>query len=108
MWNMIFLVTGAINIVLLFIIFFSKEVIDSKENEFFKYLIIINMIEYCIEIPLQIFVRKFGIESIAVDVFSKLYLASILSWFSFFSIYTFIICLDKKDENKYKRQISII
>ena len=108
MWNIIFLVTGAIFIALLLIIFFSKEVIDSKENKFFKALIIINMVEYCIEIPLQLFVRGLGIESIAVDIFSKLYLATIFTWFSFFSIYTFIICLDRKDSNKYEKNFSLI
>ena len=108
MWNIIFLVTGAIFIALLLIIFYSKEVIDSKENKFFKYLIIINMVEYCIEIPLQLFVRGLGIESIAVDIFSKLYLAAIFTWFSFFSIYTFIICLDRKDSNKYEKNFSLI
>ena len=108
MWNLIFLVTGAIFIALLLIIFFSKEVIDSKENKFFKALIMVNLVEYCIEIPLQLFVRGLGIESIMVDIFSKLYLAAIFTWFSFFSIYTFIICLNKKDENKYEKQFSII
>ena len=108
MWNIIFLVTGAIFIALLLIIFFSKEVINSKENKFFKALIIINMVEYCIEIPLQLFVRGLGIESLPVDIFSKLYLSSIFTWFTFFSIYTFIICLDKKDESKYEKQFSII
>ena len=108
MWNIIFLVTGAIFIALLLIIFFSKEVIDSKENKFFKALIIVNLIEYFIEIPLQLFVRGWGIESIMVDIFSKLYLAAIFTWFSFFSIYTFIICLNKKDEKKYEKQFQII
>ncbi len=108
MWNIIFLVTGAIFIALLLIIFFSKEVIDSKENKFFKALIIINMVEYCIEIPLQLFVRGLGIESIAVDIFSKLYLAAIFTWFSFFSIYTFIICLDRKDSDKYEKNFSLV
>ena len=108
MWNLIFLVTGAIFIALLLIIFFSKEVINSKENRFFKALIIINVIEYCIEIPLQLFVRGLGIESFTVDIFSKLYLLVIFTWFSFFSIYTFVICLDKKDEKKYEKQFSIV
>ena len=84
MWNIIFLITGAIFIALLVIIFFSKEVIDSKENKFFKALLIINLIEYSIEIPLQLFVRGLGIDSIAVDIFAKLYLIAIFTWFSFF------------------------
>ena len=108
MWNIIFLVTGAIFIALLIIIFFSKEVINSKENKYFKSLLMINLSSYLIEIPLQLLVRHLGIDSIAVDIFAKLYLISIFTWFSFFSIYTFIICLDQKDDEKYEKQFSII
>ena len=108
MWNIIYLVTGAVFEILLLIIFFSKEVIDSKENKFFKSLIIINCIEYAAEIPLQIIVRRLGIDSPLVDVFARLYLEVIFTWFSFFSIYTFIICLDKRDVKKYEKQFSVI
>lgn len=107
MWNIIFLITGAIFILLLFIIFFSKEVINTKENKFFKSLIMINIVEYLVEIPLQLFVRELGIESAVVDLFLKLYLVTIFTWFSFFSIYTFVVCLNQKDEEKYKKQFNL-
>ena len=94
MWNIIFLL----------IIFSLKKVIDSKEIRLFKLLIIINCLEYFIEIPLQIIVRKYGIEASLVDIFSKLYLIIIFTWFSVFSIYTFTICL-KDDSNKKKESI---
>ena len=108
MWNIIFLVTGAIFIALLLIVFFSKEVVSSDENKYFKWLIVINMLAYFIEIPLQLFVRGLGVESVMVDIFSKLFLATTLTWFSFFSIYTFVICLNNKDNDKYEKQFSII
>lgn len=108
MWNIIFLVTGAIFIALLLGVFFLKEVLNSKENKIFKILIIINVIEYLFEIPLQIFVRSFGVDTLSVDLFSKLYLVSIFTWFSFFSIYAFIICLDQKDEKKYEKNFKIV
>lgn len=108
MWNIIFLATGAIFIALLLIVFVSKKVISTKENRLFKAIIFINVIEYCAEIPLQLFVRTFGIEAIQVDVFSRFYLATIFTWFSFFSIYTFVICLNKRDVYKYEKQFSLI
>jgi 1-acyl-sn-glycerol-3-phosphate acyltransferase len=46
MWNVMFLVTGAIFILLLMVVFFSKEVINSKENQYFKYLIVANFVGY--------------------------------------------------------------
>ena len=64
MWNIIFLVTGAMFIALLFFIFLSKDVVNSKENKYFKILMIINIIEYAVEIILQLFVRNYGISII--------------------------------------------
>lgn len=98
MWNFIFLITGLIFITLLFISFFSKKIIDSKENSIFKTLIIINIIEYFVEIPLQHFVRYFGVDVALVDLFSKIYLITIFTWFSYFSVYTFVVCLEKNEK----------
>ena len=106
MWNIIFLITGAIFIALLIFIFFSKEVINSKENKYFKYLIIINVIEYIIEISLQLSVRLYSIDMYIVDILAKLYLASLFTWFSFFSIYTFIVCLNKTEEVDYEKKFN--
>ena len=47
-------------LILLAVIFFSKETVDSKENKYFKALIIINALEYLIEIPLQFCVRIYA------------------------------------------------
>lgn len=108
MWNILFLTTGIIFLVLLLIMFFSKEVVKSKENTMFKYIIIANGIEYLMELPLQIFVRTFGIDSTIVDIFSKLYLVAMFGWFTVFSVYTFIICLNRSNNEKYEKECRII
>lgn len=91
MWNLVFLFTGLIFIILLLVIFLSKPKIKSKENRMFLILSILNLIGYIIEIVLQIFVRKVGEDSIFGIELSKLYLIYIFVWFSIFSIYTFLL-----------------
>lgn len=73
MWNMVFLGAGAVFLVLLFVVLFSKKRIKSYENTYFKTLLIANGISYVVEITLQIIVRKIGIYSPLVDVFVKLF-----------------------------------
>lgn len=91
MWNLVFLFTGLIFIILLLVIFLSKPKIKTKENKMFLVLSVLNLIGYIIEIALQIFVRKCGIEYFAVTPLSKIYIMYIFVWFSIFSIYTFLI-----------------
>ena len=106
MWNIIYLITGAIFIVLLIAIFFSKEVIDSKENTLFKYILVISLIGYLIEIPLQIIVRTIDINHILVDILCKFYLVSIASWYSLFTMYVFVIGFNKESKN-YEKVIRV-
>ena len=107
MWNIVFLVTGMLFILLLLRIFLSKEVIESKENRIFKLIAIFNLIGYISEISLQISVIKLGTDDILSIVLSKLYLVVIFIWFAIFSIYTFIIGLNKDNEEKYNKQYNI-
>ncbi len=108
MWNIIFLITGFIFIVLLLAIFLSKEVLPSKENQYFKYLTILNLIGYVVEILLQIFIRTMNINSILIKLFADLYLLYMFIWFGAFSIYTFVICMNKENEEKYNMHYKII
>ena len=108
MWNILFLITGIIFLILLLIMFFSKEVINSKENTMFKYIIIVNGIEYLMEIPLQAFVKTLGIDSVLVDAFSRLYLIAMFGWFTVFSVYTFIICLSRTNTEKFEKEYNVI
>lgn len=91
MWNLVFLFTGLIFIILLLVIFLSKPKIKTKENKMFLVLSVLNLIGYIIEIALQIFVRKVGNDSIFGIELSKIYIMYIFTWFSIFSIYTFLI-----------------
>ncbi len=108
MWSIIFLTTGFIFLVLLLIIFLSKEVIDTKENKYFKLLLFINGLQYLVEIPLQILTKAMGIESPIVDIFLKFYLIAITIFVTFFSIYTFIIGLKADDPTKKERQLRVV
>lgn len=91
MWNLVFLFIGLIFIILLLVIFLSKPKIKTKENKMFLVLSVLNLIGYIIEIALQIFVRKVGNDSIFGIELSKIYIMYIFTWFSIFSIYTFLI-----------------
>lgn len=91
MWNLVFLFTGLIFIILLLVIFLSKPRIKTKENRAFLILSILNLIGYIIEIVLQIYVRQCGIEYFTISTLSKLYIIYIFVWFTIFSIYTFLI-----------------
>lgn len=91
MWNLVFLFTGLLFIILLLIIFLAKWRVRSRENKMFLILAIINLLGFIIEITLQIFVRKCGIDYILITPLSKLYVIYIFVWFSIFSIYTFLI-----------------
>lgn len=101
MWNLVFLFTGLIFIILLLVIFLSKRRIKSKENKIFLILSIINLIGYIIEIFLQIFVRKYGISYCLVTPLAKLYIIYIFIWFTIFSIYTFLISNSEGTLNDY-------
>ncbi len=103
MWNLIYLVTGLVFIILLISVFYSKEVLASKENKAFKYILMANLLGYIIEIPLQILVRTLGIDYILVDSICRLYLISITISYSLFTIYVFIICFNKANKNYEKR-----
>ena len=91
MWNLVFLFTGLIFIILLLVIFLSKPKIKTKENKMFLILSTLNFIGYVIEIVMQIFVRNGENDFIVGIELSKLYIIYIFLWFSIFSIYTFLI-----------------
>ena len=92
MWSIVYLITGAIFIALLIIIFFSKKKIDSEEIKCFKVLIVANLIEYIIEGTLHFLFRTGSVDSILSTVISKLYLILILFWGMFFTLYVTVLC----------------
>ena len=102
-----FLISGAIFIALLIIVFYSKEKINSQENEAFKMIVLSNILGYAIEIPLQIIIRVVGNDYFIVDILIKLYMVAISLSCTIFTLYVFIICLNR-DSKKYNNSISII
>ena len=52
-------------------------------------------------------IRSLGADNIVAIVLAKVYLVIIFVWFSIFSIYTFIIGLNKDNEEKYNKQFNI-
>ena len=104
MWNLVFLFTGMFFIVLLLLVFKSKKRIKSKENSMFYVLSCANLIGFIIEILLQLFVINIGSDSVLAIMFAKLYLIFISTWFSIFSIYTFLLTLKKEDEDRYNKK----
>ena len=107
MWNIIFLISGAIFIALLLYIFNSKDIINSQENKAFKKIMLSNVLGYLMEIPLQIIVRTLGIDHFTVDFLIRVYLISISLSCTIFTFYVFIICL-KKESEKYNKKLKII
>ena len=52
--------------------------------------------------------RLSGIDFFLVDVFSRIYLFAILGWYTIFSFYTFVICLDRNQKDRYESKIKLI
>ncbi|MBQ6497134.1 MAG: response regulator [Bacilli bacterium] len=103
MWNIIFLSTGLLLMILLLIVTFSKEMINSEETKSFKYIIISSTVMCFVELLLQLLIRMFGIDNFIVDIFSRLYLISMMIWYAVFSRYVFVICLNNDDQTRYEK-----
>ena len=82
-------------LILLSIIYFSKDKINTIENKIYKYTIIINLFCVLLDI-LSIFTIHYFNGSLFNLVVSKLYLISILLWIATLTIYIFAI--SKKNE----------
>ena len=103
MWNITFLVTGVVYIALLIILFSSKKKINSEENKYFRALIIVNALEYVVELSMQLIVRFAGIELPIINVIAKAYLIMILAWAMLFTLYVILLCYRNGNNYTYKR-----
>lgn len=108
MWNILFLFQGLLFVSLLYIVFKSKQRIESVENKMFNIMTIENIITFITEILLQISLRTFGgqdLLSITI-ILARLYLVGLYVWFCYFSIYTYYITRIKKYEEEDKKNKS--
>ncbi len=101
MWNLLFLFSGLLFLLLLMIIFFSKEKLSSIENSIFKIMLIANLFEYIIQIPLEYIFRFLGINGTLGIILAKVYSINIFIVFTIFTIYTFAICYNKDNQKNY-------
>ena len=99
MWNITFLITGLVFIVLLIGVFFSKKAVMSNENKSFKYVLIVTVSAFIIELLLQVIVKSYGVDVLIVDILAKIYLLILLLWYMIFSIYVSFVSTSKKKSN---------
>ena len=103
MWNLVFLFSGFIFIILLYIIFISKTRVNSLENKIFRILIFTNLLGYISEIILQFGIRFLPEDSLFTIILSKVYVLYIAAWFGIFSIYTCLVTQKSDEELHFER-----
>ena len=108
MWNYLYLGACLAFTILLLIIFHSKKRINSVENKLFRILVNVSVISITSELILQYLTITFGATNQYMILFSKLYLVSIILWFTFFSKYVFYIMMKKDTKNSDEKKLEEI
>ena len=105
MWNYLYLGVCLFFSILIIVIFNSKQRIESKENNYFKSLMYSTALSILCELLLQIYTLNAGVENIMTVILSRIYLVSILLWFTYFSKYIFYLFKPEKNEDNYDNKI---
>lgn len=113
--SLYFQICSLFYIVLLMVIFFSKDKIKSKENKIFSILIVTNFIGLLLDLA-STYMALTDLNNPLLNFISKLYLVYLLTWISLFTFYTFVISYSKNNSTefskttKYKnvKQVSLI
>lgn len=105
MWNYLYLGVCLFFSILIIIIFNAKQRINSKENNYFKSLIYSALCSILCELFLQIYTLNVGVDNIITIILSRLYLISILLWFTYFSKYIFYLFKPNKNEEDYDKKL---
>ena len=113
MWSILYLFQGLFYTVLLFVVFNSKQRIESEENKLFKILTIETILILISEICLQLSIRVLGGKDLLSFMLARLYLILLFISFCIISIYTYYIsrakkCTDEIKRNKKYQQIKYI
>lgn len=106
MWNLVFLFSGFLLILLLLIVFRTKKTNPFVENRIFLILTITNLIGFITEIMAQITLRLLGQDNVLVIVIGKFYLIYILVWMGIFSIYVYLVTRKVKENEPTEQGIS--
>ena len=113
--SLYFQICSLFYIVLLMVIFFSKDKIKSKENKIFSILIVTNFVGLLLDLA-STYMALTDLNNPLLNFISKLYLVYLLTWISLFTFYTFVISYSKNNSTefskttKYKnvKQVSLI
>ncbi len=99
---MVFLnISGLVYTILICFCFFFKEKIDNRENKFYGYLILVTLVESVVGIASYLAITYNASDLVNV-ILGKIYLISMLSWTSFFTIYILLISRRFSDDEKKK------
>ena len=102
MWNYLYLIVCLTFSALLLVSFKSKQRINSVENMYFKFSIYANIFSVACELILQYLAIHYGVQNLFTEIFARLYLISIVFWFTIFSKYVFYIFKPEKTEINYE------
>lgn len=100
--SLYFQICSLFYIVLLMIIFFSKDKIKSKENKIFSILIVSNFIGLLLDLT-STYMALTDVNNPLLNFISKLYLVYLLTWISLFTFYTFVISYSKNNSNEFSK-----
>ena len=91
-------IVSLVFLMLLIIVYFSKDTINNIENKIYRHSIIVNL--FCILLDItSIFTIYYMNGTLFNIIISKLYLVSILLWISLLTIYIFMISLKPEDDD---------
>ena len=107
MWNYMYLGVCLLFSLQLLICFKSKKRIESKENSFFALSIYASTFSVFCELILQYLTINYGFDNLFMIIFSKVYLFSIIIWFTIFSKYIFYIIKPEKEEENFNEKNTI-
>ena len=100
--SLYFQICSLFYIVLLMVIFFSKDKIKSKENKIFSILIVTNFIGLLLDLA-STYIALTDLSNPLLNFISKLYLIYLLTWISLFTFYTFVISYSKNNSTEFSK-----
>lgn len=100
--SLYFQICSLFYIVLLMVIFFSKDKIKSKENKIFSILIVTNFIGLLLDLA-STYIALTDLNNPLLNFISKLYLIYLLTWISLFTFYTFVISYSKNNSTEFSK-----
>ncbi|MCI9434117.1 MAG: response regulator [Bacilli bacterium] len=107
MSNLYFLIISFIYILLIAVVYFSKQRLETVENKLFSKIIIINIIGVILDF-VSVSMAFSNYHNIIFQFINKLYLVYLLTWISTFTMYTATISLNDKSKKIINNFIKIL